>query len=76
MRADIAGNLAAHFETDNLDNRLVLNALEDGQIRTHMNGVDTTEANKALFRAHIAQMNELIVKVRSDEIHLREWRVL
>ena len=69
MRADIAGNVAAHFEADNSDNRLVLNALEDGRIRTHMDGVDTTEANKALFRARDAQIDELIVKVRGDAIH-------
>lgn len=42
----------------------MLDALEDGRIRTHLNNVDTTEADKALYRGRIAELDGLIERVR------------
>lgn len=54
----------ARFEQDNAENRNVLDALEDGRIRTHLNNVDTTEADKVLYRGRIAELDRVIEKVR------------
>ena len=50
----------------NADNRMVLEALEDGLIRTHMNRADTTEDNKVLYRGRIAELDALIARVRAE----------
>lgn len=64
MRVDVATTMIGRLVNMNDDNRQVLNALEDGRIRTHLNSVDTTEADKALYRDRIADLENLIGRVR------------